>query len=114
MEIRQLEIAGVVGNNKDFISTGAVECDDLYCVRDSNMPFERDQNGVITDVVAFGYCSRHCRQNEACPSSDSSKDKGVTKLVCRALLLDVETLANAELSGVTDPYFCARGADAGR
>lgn len=103
------EVQQAQGNN-DFISTGSVECDDLYCVRDRWF----DPKGAALSSPALGYCSRHCQQGEVCASKDSKMDKGTTRLVCRPLLLNTETLANTHLAGVTDPYFCARGgADGG-
>jgi hypothetical protein len=114
------EVLEKTAATKDFISFGAVECDNLTCVRDSSYP-----SGTALDQPAQGYCSSHCGSpSEACPSFDERLDQvAATKLHCRALLLDEEVLAaiksDPELSkllgNTTAPYFCARGSpDAGK
>jgi hypothetical protein len=108
------------GGNKDFISFGATECEDLVCVRDANVP----KTGV-PGAAATGYCSRACVPNASggCPAANASDDRNPDrKLTCRALLLDEQTLgaictndpATCQRIGDTrSPYFCARGVDAG-
>jgi hypothetical protein len=108
------------GGNKDFISFGATECEDLVCVRDANVP----RTGV-PGAAAMGYCSRACVPNVsgACPAANKSDDSNPDKrLTCRALLLDEATLGAIctndpstcqKLGDTRSPYFCARGVDAG-
>jgi hypothetical protein len=103
--------------NKDFISFGATECEDLVCVRDSTFPV-----GANPTDEAQGYCSRPCIQTSTvgCPSQNEADDKIPSKrLTCRPLLLDEATLAaicNADPEKCTQyfgdtksPFFCARG-----
>lgn len=114
LPILEKDVLAKTSTNKDFISFGTVECEDLVCVRDTN--FKSDAG---PDDPAFGYCSRSCAQGSSCPSQDSSLDDSADRLRCRALLLDAETLKALADQGlnpgnVRDPYFCARGgADAG-
>jgi hypothetical protein len=114
LPIAEKDVIAKVGADKDFISFGTVECEDLVCVRDTG--FKSDAG---PDDPAFGYCSRSCVQGNTCPSYDSSLDDSADRLRCRALLLDAETLTQLANQGlnpgnVRDPYFCARGgADAG-
>ena len=101
--------------NKDFISFGATECEELVCVRDAYVP----RTGVAT-APATGYCSRSCVANStiACPAANSADDTDpVRKLTCRALLLDEQTLGAIctndpgtcqQLGDTRSPYFCAR------
>lgn len=113
---------GDIKPNKDYLSFGSVECEDLVCVRDA--AYTRP-NAAATDQ-ALGYCSRNCVQGTTCPAANEADDKDpVKRLNCRPLLLDEVTLAaicQAEPQKCTDkigntktPYFCARGslADAG-
>jgi hypothetical protein len=110
LPILESEVKNKVGRNKDFISIGTVDCEDLICVRDADLT-----NDAGPFDPAFGYCSRGCLEGSTCPSYESALDKGTTRLNCRALLLDKETLA--QLAGadggspgnVRDPFFCARG-----
>lgn len=112
--IREGEVRDLAGANKDFISVGSIDCDDLICVRDS--AFESDAG---MNDPAVGYCSRQCVEGATCDSYDSDLDRGPRALGCRALLLSAETIAalgDAGFAGIRDPNFCARGgsrADAG-
>ena len=121
--ITNAEIAG--GSSKDFISLGSLDCEDLICVRSSgDAPV-----GGATEP-ARGYCSKGCDIGSACPSYSPELDSNPkTRLICRPLLLDAETLralcngsaadrakCNAYFGGTTSSDFCAReslGADAG-
>jgi hypothetical protein len=96
---------------RDFLSFGSADC--LVCVRDAT--FITDAGD---DAVAFGYCSSYCDVGAACPSSNAELDKrGDTRLKCRPLLLDEQTLeaisqdpqARKLINGVKSPLFCARG-----
>lgn len=104
---------------RDFLAFGSLDCDDLLCVRDAT--FVSDAGD---DAVALGYCSKPCDIGAACPSFNADLDKrGDTRLNCRPLLLDEQTLetinqdpaARRILNNVRSPYFCARGStpDAG-
>jgi hypothetical protein len=101
--------------NKDFISFGATECEDLVCVRDAAVP-----RSGIPNATATGYCSRACVPNvtNGCPASNPDDDKDPNKkLSCRALLLDEQTLGAIcstrpdtcqSIGDTRSPYFCAR------
>jgi hypothetical protein len=104
---------------RDFLGFGSLDCDSLLCVRDAT--FVSDAGD---DSPAQGYCSNPCDPGAACPSFDPRLDeRGDTRLNCRALLLDEQTLeairqdpvASALINNVRTPYFCARGSapDAG-
>ncbi len=104
-------------SSRDYISFGATECEDLVCVRDSNVP----RTGT-PGAQAKGYCSRPCVPNAStgCPAANSADDKNPSlRLTCRALLLDEQTLADIcatdpgrclQIAGTRSPYFCARSA----
>ncbi len=108
--------------NKDFISFGSTDCENLTCVRDSN--FNPDSGvsdgGVVAvndggNAFAFGYCSNVCEQGSTCSAADPNDDNDARRrLNCRALLLDQETLSalcasGACIQGIKSPFFCARG-----
>lgn len=108
IEILESDVRNIKGADKDFISVGSVECEDLICVRDSFFV-----STAADGEPATGYCSRQCAQGAECPSYEESLDKGPNALKCRALLLSAETLAalatdGGGFTGVRDPYFCAR------
>jgi hypothetical protein len=96
---------------KDFISFGAVECENYVCVRDANTP-----KGSTPNADAMGICSRACAfgSSTACPSVDPTN----LPLTCRALLLDEATVGTICANDPTrcerffgnsrSPYFCAR------
>jgi hypothetical protein len=113
IQLLESEIRSNVGRNKDFIALTSADCDDV-CVRDSSFV-----NDAGPFDPAYGYCSTYCLEGAACPSSDKALDRGATRLSCRALLLDAETLGRiAELgllNNLREPFFCARGSipDAG-
>ncbi|MBI3185257.1 MAG: adventurous gliding motility lipoprotein CglD [Myxococcales bacterium] len=102
---------------KDFISFGATACEDFVCVRDSS--FARPA-GSLDTADAVGYCSRPCVQGSTCPAANPQDNENpATRLSCRPLLLDVETLNAIKqadpqtftkyFGDTTSPYFCARG-----
>jgi hypothetical protein len=104
---------------RDFLAFGSLDCDDLLCVRDATFLPDAGENDV-----AYGYCSKPCDIGAACPSYQKELDeRGDTRLNCRPLLLDEQTLeainqdpaARKILNNVKSPYFCARGSspDAG-
>ena len=117
------EVQEKTGGGKDFIAFGALDCEDLVCVRDSS--YAKSDAGADLSKPALGYCSRPCVENSVCPSDDSALDnKSDTALKCRPLLLDRDTLAAiaaipsiaAQIGNVREPFFCARGSspDAGQ
>jgi hypothetical protein len=110
--IREAELPD---GGKDFVAFGATECEDLVCVRDSNVP----KTGT-PGAIATGYCSRACSPGNSCPAANSADDNNPNrKLTCRPLILDEQTLStlcsndpakcNQYFGGTTSPYFCARG-----
>jgi hypothetical protein len=111
-------LEGDIKPNKDFLSFGAVECEDLVCVRD--LAFTRA--AAATDP-AIGYCSRPCLETSTtgCPAANEEDDRDPNKkLSCRPLILDETTLAaicqndavtcKRYFGDTTSPFFCARGA----
>ncbi len=113
--------------NKDFVSFGSTDCENLVCVRDS--AFVADAGMLLADGGlpdrdggALGYCSNSCEVGSVCGAADPADDNDSRRrLNCRALLLDTVTLQQLCKQGkclqgnLTSPYFCARGAipDAG-
>ena len=108
-----------ITQGKDFISFGAVECEDLVCVLDG----QHTQNAINADGTVSGYCSRSCvpGSSTACtpqadPANDTNPDLAMS---CRALFLDPATLGRICQSDPakcqqyfgsnSSPYFCARG-----
>ncbi len=112
---KEVRARSVTASNatRDFLAFGSLDCDDLLCVRDATYVTDAGDNDV-----AYGYCSNPCDVGAACPSFDAELDKrGDTRLNCRPLLLDEETLAAINmdaqarkvLNNVKSPFFCARG-----
>lgn len=103
--------------NRDVISFGSTECEDLVCVHEAGAPL----NGAPTDALT-GFCSRACAQGASantCASAEENLDKDpVTAFSCRSLLLDEATLGALKqndpatykqyFGDTTSPYFCAR------
>jgi hypothetical protein len=110
---------------KDFISFGAVECEDLVCVLDAEHTSQIDPDGGNPDAPVTGYCSRSCvpGSSTACaPQKDTANDSNPdTSMSCRALLLDPATLGRIcqadpakcqqYFGNNSSPYFCARGGE---
>ncbi|MCA3014882.1 MAG: adventurous gliding motility lipoprotein CglD [Myxococcaceae bacterium] len=104
---------------RDFLAFGSLDCDSLLCVRDATYTSDAGD-----DAPALGYCSNPCDLGAACPSFDQKLDeRGDTRLNCRPLLLDEQTLeainqdpTARDIINVRSPFFCARGSapDAGR
>lgn len=113
--LKESEIAA----NKDFISFGATDCEDLICVRDASDPKGADEN-----ANAVGFCTMPCLHTnpDSCLTGNADIDEGDNPFVCRQLLLDDDTLAtlradNPELyrryfGTAESTYFCARKAQA--
>lgn len=94
------------GKDKDFISFGAAECDNLTCVRSRGAPLP------ATEAEPAGTCSGECINDMDCQS-----DQG--DYVCRALVFDDEflgqlreTLSEEEyeryLGRIQNAKFCAK------
>ena len=106
-------LEGEVTEGKDFISFGAVECEDYVCVRDKDFP-----KGSSPNVQAKGYCSRRCAPTspQPCPGAEANLPPGKS-MTCRALILDEQTLGTichddpttcTRVFGDTrSPYLCA-------
>ncbi len=149
--LTEFDLSTVGGTKHDNISFGSVECDDQICVRDSAFSSDAglgsgttctsdadchnsgelcsaraDTSGMNPvhkcSLAAPGYCSHPCIEGQTCQSNDSSLDDSpLTRLSCRALLLDSDTLSaicsgdggTADcvkyFGGNTTPFFCARG-----
>jgi hypothetical protein len=103
--------------NRDVISFGATQCEDLVCVREAGAPLPAADAEPVS-----GRCSRSCAgagDEATCKSFDESLDKNPdTALVCRPLLLDASLLASLRQADEaayrryfgdnSSPYFCAR------
>ncbi len=114
-----------VGAMKDFVSFGSTDCDDLICVRDSDYAAP-DGGALNPNEPAKGYCSKSCINESSCANAELDADPR-SRLKCRPLLLDAETLrqlcngsdadrarCKSSLGSITSPDFCARGGfDAG-
>jgi hypothetical protein len=102
---------------QDFISFGSLDCEDLVCVKDADMPIEKAED---TDYV-LGYCSKACVPDELvdpCAVTDPDALASVKdRMSCRALLLDQQALDDlrqsdpatyrATFGDNNSPYFCA-------
>ncbi len=95
------------GKEKDFISFGAAECDNLTCVR------SRGEPDLESEATPSGYCSGECINDLDCET------EGGGKFACRALVFDDEflhylqdTLSAEEyaryLGRVENAKFCTR------
>jgi len=80
------------------------------------------QKGHVCSSAAPGYCSHACIAGQTCASQNSDLDQSsATRLTCRSLLLDPDTLAEicssdggtndcvTKFGGNSSPFFCARG-----
>lgn len=94
------------GKEKDFLSFGAAECDNLTCVR------SRGEALPETEAAPNGFCSGECINDDDCKSD-------VGNFTCRALVFDDEfihylqdTLSPEEydryLGRVQNAKFCTR------
>lgn len=95
------------GGDKEYVSFGAAECDNLTCVRSRGEPLPE------TEEAPNGYCSGECITDDDCASD------GEGKFVCRELFLDQEFLGSLRESLSDEEYakyfgriqntkFCAR------
>lgn len=87
----------VNASGQDFVSFGSVGCEELICVRDAAFP--KSENG---DSPAQGYCSDECivgSSTDTCKVTDGDALPTVkSRMTCRSLVLDPETLAALQLS----------------
>jgi hypothetical protein len=112
----QITESQIAGEQKDIVSVGAPECEDLVCVRSAN----HWPTGVDPNAYAVGECSRPCSPNDQSRClTGTDVDTSADAFTCRALVLDAEVLAAYRAShtpeeyerifGNTEsPYFCAR------
>jgi hypothetical protein len=118
-------IVGELSAGKDFLSFGAVECEDLVCVLDylgvSALLAQATSNPALLADPATGYCSHPCAQGSSsgCTPQYSDLQNDPTKVMsCRALVLDDETIAEIckdpvkcqeYFNNSRSAFFCARG-----
>jgi len=111
--------------NKDFLSFGAVECEDLVCVLDkqgvSAVLAQAVSNPAVLSNPALGYCSRACVQGSSTtctPQFDDQQNDPALAMSCQQLVLDQATIAAicqnpakcaAYFDNNRSPFFCARG-----
>jgi len=100
------------GGDKDFISFGAAECDNLTCVRSRDSTLTRAEREPPDERHPTGYCSGECINDKDCES-----DAG--KFICRPLVFDdafihhlQDTLSAEEyaryMGRVQNAKFCTR------
>lgn len=118
--------------DKDFISFGSLDCEDLICVRDANSPIVTQEVGDADakQTVVMGYCSKACQPSESnapqlqdpCAVNDPDASAEVkASMSCRALLLDQAALDymrakdpvgyRQTFGDNASPYFCAAKTD---
>ena len=94
------------GRDKDFISFGVAECDNLICVRSRGSPLPQ------SEAEPAGICSNECITDADCQGADPG-------YICRELVFDDdflrslrETLSEEEyerhLGRIQNAKFCAR------
>ncbi|RKH44244.1 adventurous gliding motility lipoprotein CglC [Corallococcus llansteffanensis] len=111
MPILERDIAA----DQDFISFGALDCEDLVCVRDDASPRSDNPNDE-----ALGYCSKECVEGTTtgCEVTRDDAAEGIKeRMTCRPLLLDQATLEAIKVADEAfyrrtfgennSPYFCA-------
>jgi hypothetical protein len=108
-------LEGEIPSDVDVLASGAIECEDFFCVRHRFTVKTSDTN------PAFGKCSRRCTTDESCGNVKSDISLAEGPFTCRALLLDAVTIQ--EICGNPDnaqlcedifgpnrsPYYCAQG-----
>jgi hypothetical protein len=100
---------------KDFVYIGAVECEELFCVRDAT--FGRLPDGgydeTSPDAGARGYCSKACQGNDCRTGIESDDQPGnPRRMTCRSLVLNEQLLSDPTIRSqlkITTSLFCARG-----
>ena len=118
-------VVGELSAGKDFLSFGAVECEDLVCVLDkqgvSAVLAQAISNSAVLSNPALGYCSRACAQGSSTtctPQFDDQQNDPALAMSCQQLVLDSATIAEickdpakcaAYFDNNRSPFFCARG-----
>jgi hypothetical protein len=123
-------IVAELSAGKDFLSFGAVECEDLICVLDVDgvakvLAQATADNGASLGDPATGYCSHSCAQGNktgCTPQYQDLQNDPSMIMACRALVLDNDTIAEIckdpvkceeYFNNSRSAYFCARGGDGG-
>ena len=118
-------IVAELSAGKDFLSFGAVQCEDLVCVLDKQGVGAVLAQAATTPSVlsnpALGYCSRACVQGSSTtctPQIDNQQNDPALSMSCQQLVLDQATIAEickdpakcqAYFDNNRSPFFCARG-----
>ena len=118
-------LVGELSAGKDFLSFGAVACEDLVCVLDKQgvaaVLAQATSNPAVLSNPALGYCSRACAQGSAStctPQFDDQQNDPALVMSCQQLVLDQDTIAEickdlakcqAYFGNNRSPFFCARG-----
>lgn len=122
-------LSDIGAGDKDFISFGSLDCEDLICVRDANSPVQTSGEGDGLRVL--GYCSKACVSNDTntpqlqdpCAVNHPEASAEVkASMSCRALLLDQAALDymrakdpvgyRQTFGDNSSPYFCAAKTEA--
>jgi hypothetical protein len=123
-------IVAELSAGKDFLSFGAVECEDLICVLDVDgvaqvLAQATADKGASLGDPATGYCSHSCAQGNTTgctPQYQDLQNDPSMIMACRALVLDNDTIAEIckdpvkcqeYFNNSRSAYFCARGGDGG-
>jgi len=118
-------IVAELSAGKDFLSFGAVECEDLICVLDQDavgaLLAQATANPAVLSDPARGYCSHACAQGSTSGCTpqfqDLQQDPSLI-MSCRALVLDNDTIAEIckdpvkcqeYFNNSRSAFFCARG-----
>ena len=116
---------GELTAGKDFLSFGAVDCEDLVCVLDrqgvDSVLSQATSNPAVLNNPALGYCSRACAQGSSTtctPQFENQQNNPALRMSCQQLVLDAATIAEickdpakclAYFDNNRSPFFCARG-----
>jgi hypothetical protein len=122
-------IVAELSAGKDFLSFGAVECEDLICVLDvdgvAQVLAQATANAQVLAEPATGYCSHACAQGNTSgctPQYQDLQNDPSMIMACRALVLDNDTIAEIckdpvkcqeYFNNSRSAFFCARGGDGG-
>jgi len=82
-----VEVGGAIcsDNRADFFRSGAIECDNLICLRSATGACPG--GGTVDPLQVRAYCSKACVSDDDCFNSE-------TGLVCRRVLLDPSFVAS--------------------
>lgn len=122
-------IVAELSAGKDFLSFGAVECEDLICVLDvdgvAQVLAQATSVPAVLAEPATGYCSHSCAQGNTTgctPQYQDLQNDPSMIMACRALVLDNDTIAEIckdpvkcqeYFNNSRSAFFCARGGDGG-